>query len=95
MQPFSQWRLAAAVTTGEQRDGGRERALPVWRDPSEGSFSSMVGLQRLLWVAVQRFPQWSAPQWDSVLAQTQRMAESLEKASAETVSVRAAMNVRT
>ena len=37
---------------GETKERERNRVLLVQRDPSEGSFSSMLGLQRLLRVPI-------------------------------------------
>lgn len=56
MQLFSHWQLVAAWLTGRrvwsERRGAGKRAIPVERDPTEGSFSSMLGLQRPLCVAI-------------------------------------------
>lgn len=59
MQPFSHWWLALPGLTANgiwrerwRKGGKKRRALPVQRDPIEGSFSSMLGLQRPLCVTI-------------------------------------------
>ena len=56
MQAFSHWQLVAAWLTGRgvwsEGRGAGKRAIPLERDPTEGSFSSMSGLQRPLCVAM-------------------------------------------